>query len=83
MGNKYIAYTDSSADNLETKKVGAAYIIIQNGNIIHQSNKKFIDTTNNRMEMLAIISAVNFVPEHSELAVYSDSQYAINVFNGK
>lgn len=30
--------------------------------------------------MLAIISAVCSVPEGSDLTVYSDSKYAINVF---
>lgn len=34
------------------------------------------------MEMLAIISAVCSVPEGSDLTVYSDSKYAINVFSG-
>ena len=80
---KYVAYTDGSADNLNTRRGGAAYIIIQDNEIVYEASKKFKNTTNNRMEMLAIISAVNHVPEHSELTVYSDSQYAINVFNGK
>lgn len=79
----YIAYCDGSCDNADTKCGGSAYIIIQGDYIIKEAHKGFQNTTNNRMEMLAIISAVYSVPEGSSIMVYSDSQYAINVFTGK
>lgn len=79
----YIAYTDGSADNTGTKMGGAAYIILKDGEIVHKACKKFKDTTSNRMEMLAIISAVNYVPKWSEIEIFTDSKYSANVFSGE
>lgn len=61
---KYEAYTDGSCDNLSPYgEGGSAYIILKDGIIIKESKKGFVGTTNNRMEMLAIISAVKSVPK--------------------
>lgn len=76
---KYEAYTDGSCDNLSPYgEGGSAYIILKDGIIIKESKKGFVGTTNNRMEMLAIISAVKSVPKGATLTVYTDSQYCIN-----
>lgn len=81
----YIAYTDGSNDNLNPKRpAGAAYIILDaQGKELHKAAKGFLNKTNNEMEMLAIISAVKWIPDGESIMVYSDSQYAINVFSGK
>lgn len=61
---KYEAYTDGSCDNISPYgEGGSAYIILKDGVIIKESKKGFVGTTNNRMEMLAIISAVKSVPK--------------------
>ena len=80
--NKYLAYTDGSCSYGGLGNGSAAYIVIQNGVIVHRASKAFANTTSNRMEMLAIISAVNYVPEGSEIIVVTDSKYAMNIFNG-
>ena len=36
------------------------------------------ETTNNRMEILAVIKGLEATPEHSEVTVLSDSQYVVN-----
>ena len=36
------------------------------------------DTTNNRMEILAVIKGLEDLPENSDITVYSDSSYVIN-----
>lgn len=36
------------------------------------------NTTNNRMELMAVIEGVRAVPESSEVTVFSDSQYVVN-----
>ena len=36
------------------------------------------DTTNNRMEILAVIRGLEDLPENSDITVYSDSSYVIN-----
>lgn len=78
---KYIAYTDGSCDNLSPYgEGGSAYILIHKGNIIKEAKKGFVGTTNNRMEMLAIISAVKSTPKDADLTIYTDSQYCITSF---
>lgn len=79
----YIAYTDGSCNNLSPYgEGGAAYIILdKNMRIIMQNSKGFIGTSNNRMEMLAIISAVNWIPDGASLLIRTDSQYCITMLD--
>lgn len=79
------AYTDGSCDYMggnSTGIGGSAYVILQDGVPIHEASIGKACTTNNRMEMLAIISVLNWLPAHSKVVVYSDSEYAIHVFLG-
>lgn len=80
----YIAYSDGGSNNLSPYgEGGSAYILIQNGNIIKSASKGFLGTTNNRMEMLAIISAVASIPVGSSILIHTDSQYCIQMFTAK
>lgn len=81
----YTAWSDGSADNKNPLRPGgAAYIIFDsNGNEIKRASKGFIGTSNNRMELLAIISIVNSLPEHSWVTIHTDSQYCIKALHGK
>ena len=76
---KYVAYTDGSCDNLHPKRPGgAAYIIFnKDGSLYKKASKGFLNTTNNRMELLAIISVVNALPKDSSVTIYTDSNYCI------
>lgn len=54
--------------------------------LIYKDNIKEIsgfvnDTTNNRMEIFAIIKAFSALKQHCKVDVYSDSAYVINSFN--
>ncbi|MBR5439691.1 MAG: ribonuclease HI [Clostridia bacterium] len=40
-----------------------------------------VETTNNRMELLAIINGLKMLKERCAVKVYSDSQYAVSAFN--
>jgi len=76
----YEAYTDGSCNNLSPHgEGGAAYIILQDDKIVHSSSKGFIGTTNNRMELIAIVSAVNYVAVGSTITIHTDSRYAMTV----
>ena len=78
---EYVAYTDGSCDNLSPYgEGGSAYIILKGDEIVRSGSKGFVGTTNNRMEMLAIISAVCATPKGSDLIIYTDSQYCITAF---
>lgn len=81
----FIAFTDGSCNNLSPYgEGGAAYIILDsNGNHIKQNSKGFLGVSNNKMELLAILSAVAAVPVGSSLLVRTDSQYCIQVLTNK
>lgn len=81
----YIAYTDGSCNNLSPYgEGGAAYVILDGQrNLVKQNSKGFVGVTNNRMELMAILSAVAAVPSGSTLAIYTDSQYCIQVLTNK
>ena len=82
---KFIAYTDGSCDNLDVKRPGgSAYIIFNDDkSLFRKASKGFMGTTNNRMELLAIISVVNALPKGSEVTIFTDSQYCIKAINSK
>ena len=56
---------------------GWAAIVVEDGSkrMLHGRQE---NTTNNRMELLAVIKGVKSVPESSEVTVFSDSQYVVN-----
>jgi len=82
---KFIAFSDGSCDNLNPQRPGgAAYIIFDSNNQeVKRASKGFVGTSNNRMELLAIMSIVNSLPQDSSVRIYSDSQYSINVLTGR
>ena len=79
--NVYDCYNDGSCNNLSANKEGgAAYLILLNGKEILRRSKALIHTTNNRAEMLAIISAVKRCPIGADIVIHTDSKYAIFSF---
>lgn len=54
--------------------------------LMYKENKKEIsgykeNTTNNQMEMLAVIEGLKLIKEPCEIEIYSDSAYVVNAFN--
>lgn len=54
--------------------------------LIHGSREKVIsggdkETTNNRMELLGVISGLEALKEPCEVEIFSDSAYVVNAFN--
>ena len=85
MENSYSAFTDGSSDNKNPLRPGgSAYIIFDSqGNEVKRMSKGFMGVTNNKMELLAIVSVVNSLPPNSSVTIHSDSQYSINVLSGR
>ena len=83
MKQQFIAWTDGSCDNINPQRPGgSAYIIFDsNGQEVKRASKGFKGTSNNRMEILAIMSVVNSLPKNSSVKIHSDSQYSINVLS--
>lgn len=59
---------------------GYCAILIYNGHEKVVSGYE-LDTTNNRMEMLAVIKGLEALKEKCIVNVYSDSQYVVDAFN--
>lgn len=74
-----IAYTDGGCrDNQSDNNVGAfAYYLECNGKETHHS-EAHTNTTNNRMELLAVISCLENLRFPCNVKVHSDSAYVVN-----
>jgi len=72
------AYTDGGCD-ARRNGVGAwaFYISDTNGHTEQQSGA-FVGTTNNRMEMMAVIKVLERIPLGSKIRIFSDSKYVID-----
>lgn len=85
--NKLKVYTDGGCrgNGKKSNSIGGyAYVIIKNKDeiVCTQSNAK-LDTTNNIMELQAVISALQKVTTSGnyDVEVYSDSRYVVNCIN--
>lgn len=73
-----IYYTDGSA-NTNSRKGGCAFIIVDKDKIIYEWSNKYEDTTNNKMELKAIIKSIRYAIKNKDnnCKIFSDSQYCI------
>lgn len=67
-------YTDGSCRD----KIGGYAFIILKDNLEISWSEKVHDTTNNRMELLAVIEALRCLESTEPCDIYSDSQWVIN-----
>ncbi len=79
-------YTDGS---LKTAGAGAkfggwAFVVVRGDNMIYNASGGEYDTTNQRMELMAILKALEYAKENrrqnEQVIIYSDSAYAINCY---
>lgn len=80
--NNIIIYTDGSCDKNPGGNGGYAAIIFENQNPIKISGYE-PNTTNQRMEMKAVISALNYYNERKKIILFTDSAYVCNCYNQK
>ena len=73
---KYIAYVDGSYQS--SLNAGGYASIICNGNqVIKELYQGFLHTSNNRMELLAVIETLKYFPYPVEITIVSDSKYVV------
>ncbi len=75
---KITLYTDGSCIG-NPGPGGYAYILIY-GDLKKEFNGFEDNTTNNRMELTAVIKGLNQIKEPCEVTVYTDSAYVLNAF---
>ena len=62
---------------------GGFGVVIIDGENVEEFSQGYISTTNNRMELMGILSALENAPSNKALHIISDSQYAIGVASGE
>lgn len=77
-------YTDGACrGNGKENSIGAYGIVLMYNDVTKEVKKATIDTTNNIMELTAVIEALGMLKEPCEVKLYSDSAYVINAINQK
>jgi len=85
----YIIYTDGSCPKNDGKHPGGwACVILSNDTsdgkpLTQEVTGGELVTTNNRMELMAVIQSLEHIPEGSEAIVHCDSAYVVNCFRDK
>lgn len=81
---KVVIYTDgSSRGNPGPGGYGAVLRYTDPAGVLHERelSQGYARTTNNRMELMAAIAALEALKRPCEVEVHSDSQYVVNAFN--
>lgn len=79
-------YTDGGCrDNGAKENTGAIGIVLiyPEKDYVKEYRKAYINTTNNQMELLAVIKGLKMLKEPCKVDVYSDSAYVVNAFQQK
>ena len=79
-GPKTGVFTDGSCDP-NPGPGGWGFVWVQDDEIVAEGHGAEPDTTNNRMELQALIEAYKAIPEDAEITVHSDSQLCVNTIN--
>lgn len=77
-------FTDgSSRGNPGPGGYGSILRFVDRNGLVHEKelSQGFRLTTNNRMELLGVIVALEALKSPCEITLYSDSQYVVNAFN--
>lgn len=79
---RVIIYTDGACrGNGKDKNIGAYGIVLMYNGTKKEVKEGFTNTTNNIMELYAVIKALSILKEGCEVEVYSDSAYVTNAIN--
>ncbi|ERI95653.1 ribonuclease HI [Clostridiales bacterium oral taxon 876 str. F0540] len=77
-------YTDGACrGNGKENTIGAFGIVFMYNGVKKEVKQAFRNTTNNIMELSAVIQALSMLKEPCEVKLYSDSAYVINAINQK
>lgn len=77
---KYTIVADGSYKHHE-RIGGWAYVMLQNKRLVSRRAGKALNTTNNQMELVALLMGLRRIPDKSHVHLVSDSQYALGGFN--
>ena len=72
-------YTDGAYSSSRNQG-GWAFVVVQDNKIIHKDYEGLLNTTNNRMEIMGMLKALEWVKQNSiplPIKIYTDSMYVI------
>lgn len=79
---KYKVYTDGSYQSSLYNGKGAggyaAIIFDENGNKVKELYQGYLNTSNNRMELRAVLATLEYFKEPTDITIVSDSMYVVN-----
>ena len=73
-------FTDGSCEG-NPGPGGWGFVWVEDGEILEERFGGAPDTTNNRMELTALIEAYKIMPVDARVTIYSDSQLCVNTIN--
>ena len=79
-GPKNGVFTDGSCEG-NPGPGGWGYVWVEDDEIVAQDSGTDPDTTNNRMELTALIEAYKKLPTDAEVTIHSDSQLCVKTVN--
>jgi ribonuclease HI len=79
-GPKTGVFTDGSCEG-NPGPGGWGFVWVENDEIVREKSGRDPATTNNRMELTALIEALRSLPTDAETTVYSDSQLCVKTVN--
>ena len=80
--NKITIYTDGGCDSNPGGRGGYGAVIIRVDGREERISGGFVSSTNNRMEIIAVVRALGKVEDGQQVVVHSDSKYVINTMQG-
>lgn len=78
----YIVYTDGGCAVNPGGPGGATCVVTAPDGAVAELSRGYFSTTNNRMELTAVIMALEAIPGDAPVCLYSDSQYVLNCMSG-
>ena len=76
-------YTDGGCrgNGQDRENIGGIGGVLIYGDYQKEFKKGYRNTTNNKMELLAVITALKMLKEPCRVTIHSDSAYVVNAFN--
>jgi ribonuclease HI len=71
-----VIYTDGACSG--NPGPGGFGVVLMSGDNRREMSQGFLRTTNNRMELLAVITALESLNRSCSVTIYSDSEYVVN-----
>lgn len=72
-------YTDGAYSSSRNQG-GWAFVVVQDNKIIHKEYDGLLNTTNNRMEIMGVLKALEWIKQNSvslPIKIYTDSMYVV------